>query len=90
MSNKRFENLLEQMPKIAKVINSFESQEVQREVFITLIRALDREAYTAPRQERNVTPLDKVRSVPLHDDLTQGLDISPEIGGGSIHSFIES
>lgn len=39
MNMSRFDQLLEQLPRIAKVINAFESVEIQREVFNALMQA---------------------------------------------------
>lgn len=41
MSMPRFQSLVQQMPKIAKVINQFDSPEMQREVLQALLRAFE-------------------------------------------------
>ncbi|MCC7421955.1 MAG: hypothetical protein IT428_16885 [Planctomycetaceae bacterium] len=43
MSMPRFQRLVSQMPKIAKVVNQFETPEMQREVLQALIRAFESE-----------------------------------------------
>lgn len=43
MSMPRFQRLVSQMPKIAKVVNQFETPEMQREVLQALIRAFELE-----------------------------------------------
>ena len=41
MDNTNFENLLEKLPKMAEVINSFASEEVQKQAFNVLMESLD-------------------------------------------------
>ncbi|MFV0445424.1 MAG: hypothetical protein ACK5Q5_17740 [Planctomycetaceae bacterium] len=41
MSSQRYRRLLTNLPSMASVVNSFESQDVQREVYHILMEALD-------------------------------------------------
>ncbi len=88
MSETRFERLLKYLPRIADVINSFQSVEVQKEVYGALIAAFEQqdEQYSAHRSQSPSasTSVEQPRFTP---DPRVSLGEEPD-DGGSIHSFI--
>lgn len=54
MPDSRLDDLLEQMPRIAEVVNTFESEAVQKQAFETLVAALDGKA--APSRPSDTSP----------------------------------
>lgn len=88
MSETRFERLLKYLPRIADVINSFQSVEVQKEVYEALMAAFeqqDEERSDAPSQSPSTSaPAERPRFTP---DPRVSLGEEPD-DGGSIHSFI--
>lgn len=88
MSESRFERLLKYLPRIADVINSFQSVEVQKEVYEALMSAFEQqdehEPSESPPTPVAATPVERPRFTP-----DPRVNLGDEIDdGGSIHSFI--
>lgn len=86
MSNARYKKLLTNLPSMAAVVNAFESEEVQREVFDVLIDALD-EATSEELGEARMRPRVKPRDTANgkgNGARHGGADL---IEGDSIHSI---
>ncbi len=84
MSNARYKKLLTNLPSMAAVVNAFESEEVQREVFEVLIDALD-EATSEELGDDRMRPRVKRRSAV--SDIGSRNGGADFIEGDSIHSI---
>ncbi len=87
MNSTRYKKLLTNLPSMAAVVNSFTSEEVQREVFEVLIEALD-EATSEELGDSRMRPrVASKRSQPASShgaSLNGGADL---MEGDSIHSI---
>lgn len=90
MSMPRFQRLVSQMPKIAKVVNQFDTPEMQREVLQALIRAFEVEEaegeHSEPRRPVNGNGHAVAVRVPAFVDGNGHLADEHDLDDSSIHA----
>lgn len=86
MSSSRYKKLVTNLPSMAAVVNSFTSEEVQREVFEVLIEALD-EATSEELGEGAIRPRVTPRRPAKPASRAAGNGTAELMEGDSIHSI---
>ena len=84
MSLPRFKRLVAQMPKIAKVVNQFQSPDIQRDVLRALVRAFESESTDEDKSDSNDGTAMETDGASLHDTAPSFLDdsVTPAILNG--------
>jgi hypothetical protein len=83
MNANRYKTLLSYLPGMAAVVNSFQSQDVQMEVYHALIGALDEKEVSEGKAALSSRMRINGRSLTLNDDVAHDL-----VDGASIHAEV--